>query len=101
MAKRTYTKEFKVEAVRQVVEGGKSVASVARDLGISANLLHRWQRALEEEAAEKAFPGKGRVSAEGEELRRLRRELADALEENSFLKKAAAYFAKDRGRGTK
>jgi len=100
MAKRTYTKEFKVEAVRQVVEGGKSIASVARDLGISPNLLYCWKRDLSSEG-ESAFPGKGRLSPEEEELRRLRRELADALEENSFLKKAAAYFAKDRGRGTK
>lgn len=100
MAKRSFTPEFKQEAVRQVTELGRPVASVARSLNISANLLHRWKRDLGE-SPKGAFPGKGRLRPEDEEIRRLKREIEDLREENSFLKKAAAYFAKERPRGTK
>jgi transposase len=100
MAKRSFTPEFKQEAVRQVTEEGRSIASVARKLDVSPNLLHRWRRDLKQSPAG-AFPGKGRMRPEDEELRRLRREVEDLREENSFLKKAAAYFAKERPRGTK
>jgi len=98
--KRTYTAEFKREAVRQVEELGKSVSLVARSLEISPNLLHRWRRDLSTHATQ-AFPGKGKLRPEEEEIRRLKRELEDLREENAFLKKAAAYFAKERPRGTR
>ncbi len=89
-----FSRAFKVEAVRQVVADGRSVTEVARDLEISRNLLYRWKRTLEADAAA-AFPGHGRMEPEQEELRRLRQELATAREERDFLKKAIAFFAKE------
>jgi len=71
--RRTYTKEFKIEAVRLVTDGGRRVTEVARELGIDPNLLHGWKAQLRAEA-ENAFPGKGNVSADQEELVRLRKE---------------------------
>ena len=84
--RRGFSREYKVEAVRQVLEEGRSVAAVARDLEISRNLLYRWKRQLEADSSE-AFPGHGRMKPEQEELRRLRRELATVREERDFLKK--------------
>ena len=92
--RRGFSREFKVEAVRQVVEQDRAVAAVARDLEISRHLLYRWKRQLEAEAKD-AFPGHGRMQPEQEEVRRLRRELATAREERDFLKKAIAFFAKE------
>lgn len=91
--RRTYTKEFKVEAVRMVTEGGHRLSEVARDLGIHESLLGRWRRQIEQGAAE-AFPGKGRLRPEQEELRRLQRDLARVTEEREILKKALAIFSK-------
>lgn len=85
MGKRKFTREFKIEAVQQATRGGRSQAAVARDLGISANLLVRWKKQLEEEGKE-AFPGKGHLKPEDEERRRLEREIRQLREENEFLK---------------
>jgi transposase len=92
--RRGFSREFKVEAVRQVVEEGRSVAAVARDLEISRNLLYRWKRQVEAEPTD-AFPGHGRMKPEQEELQQLRRELATVREERDFLKKTIAFFAKE------
>ncbi len=92
--RRGFSREFKVEAVRQVVERERTVAEVARDLEMSRSVLYRWKRQLTAEA-DAAFPGNGRLPPEQAELRRLRRELATAREERDFLKKAIAFFAKE------
>jgi transposase len=91
--RRSFDRAFKMEAVRLVTEGRRKVAAVARDLGISANLLHRWKQQFSENGGQ-AFPGKGHQSAEQEELRRLRRQLADVTEERDILKKALAVFSR-------
>jgi len=91
--RRSFDRAFRVEAVRLVTEEKRKAAEVARDLGVSATLLHRWKRQLAEEG-ERAFPGKGRQSAEQEELRWLRRQLADVTEERDILKKALAVFSR-------
>lgn len=91
--RRNYDREFKLEAVRLSHEAGRSVSGVARNLGISANVLHRWRRQLAD-SGEGAFPGKGHMTPEQEELRRLRRELADVTEERNILKKALAVFSR-------
>ncbi len=94
--RRQYTREFKVEAVRLMDESGRSKAQIARELGIHESLLGRWRAQLGTgRPAEAAFPGNGRLSAAEAEVRRLRRELEQARQENAFLKKAAAYFAKE------
>ena len=86
-----YSREFKLEAVR-LVQQGKTAAAVARDLGISAELLRRWKRDVEA-GGDRAFPGHGRPKPENEELVALRREVKRLREDRDFLKKAAAYFA--------
>ncbi len=91
--RRKYARAFKYEAVKLVVEGGRSVAAVARNLGVNENLLHRWKRQYLEDT-EYAFPGKGRLKPPEEAVRRLQRELADVREERDILKKALAIFSK-------
>jgi transposase len=98
--RRSFPREFKVEAVRQVVEQNRSIAEVARELGISASLLGLWKQQLLADA-EQAFPGKGRLKVADEELRRLERENRELRLELEFVKKTAAYFAKERSRGSK
>ena len=88
-----YDRQFKIDAVSMVVNGERIVASVARDLGIDPNLLYRWKQELSNEQSE-AFPGKGRLGPQEEELRRLRRELEQAKEDREILKKALAFFSK-------
>jgi transposase len=92
-SRRDFDRAFKVEAVRLITEEKRKVAEVARELDIQANLLHRWKRELSEES-HGAFPGKGHQSPEQEELRRLRRELADVTEERDILKKAISVFSR-------
>jgi len=69
--RRKFSREFKIEAVRLVTEGGMTMAEVARDLDIRPNLLGRWKKQFTENPDE-AFPGKGHQSPEQEELKRLR-----------------------------
>ncbi len=94
-SRRTHSREFKLEAVKQVVEQGRSVADVAKGLGVHPSLLQRWKTQLEAEGAV-AFPGHGKQREAEEEIRRLRRELSIARQERDILKKAAAYFANDK-----
>jgi transposase len=92
--RRTYTAEFKAEAVKLVTEQGYSVAEAARSLGVSENLIRSWKHALQAKGAD-AFPGQGRAPAAEEELRRLRAENKRLLAERDILKKAAAFFARE------
>jgi len=91
--RRKFSKEFKIEAVKLVTEGGMSITQVARDLDIGRNLLARWKRQLEEDTD--AFPGKGNQSPDNEEMTRLRRRVTQLEMERDILKKAVGYFAKD------
>ena len=93
--RRRYTKAFKVEAVQLALESEKSLAEVARDLGIRPALLHSWKQALEQRAPEAAFPGHGKAAGPEDEVRRLQRQLAQVEQERDFLKKAAAFFARE------
>ena len=93
-SRRSFTKEFKVEAVRLLTEGKCSVAQVARDLGIRDTMLGRWKQEIAQNPAG-AFPGKGQGKPEEEELRRLRRDNERLRMERDILKKAAAIFSKD------
>jgi transposase len=93
--RRQFTREFKLEAVR-LVKQGQSVSSVATALGIRPAMVRNWKRQVEGGGEKEIFRGHGRVTSQEEELRRLRRELARVTEERDFLKKAAAYFAKEK-----
>ena len=91
--RRKFDREFKIETVRLITERGMSLAQVARDLDIHENVLRKWKNQYLEDVRN-AFPGKGRLKPEEEELRRLRRELANVKEERDILKKAVAIFSK-------
>ena len=90
--RKTYTAEFKVQAVRMVTDQKLSVAEAARRLGINENLLRLWKKAFLDRGTD-AFPGHGCLSPADEELHRLRAEVARLRAERDLLKKAAAYFA--------
>ncbi len=99
--RRAFTAEFKLEAVRRADErraAGVPLTQVARELGVTDDLLRRWRRQVGERAGAPpaaVFPGNGRLPADEEELRRLKRENARLQQENAFLKSAAAYFARE------
>ena len=93
--KKTYNKEFKVKACELVKEDGIKVAVVAEKFGIHQNMLYRWIEEYETYGNE-AFVGKGHQKAADAQLRKLRKENERLKMENEILKKAAAYFAKDR-----
>lgn len=91
--RRSYTETFKEEAVRLVRESGHPIAQVARDLGIAAHLLYRWR--AEQQQAEGRGYTRHSLRAEQAELAQLRRENAILKQERDFLKRAAAFFAKE------
>ena len=95
----TYSKEFKLEAIRLAKESGKPVTQVARELALRVNQIYKWKKQLEEKQ-DAAFSGKrGQMSTDKDkdvEIRRLRKALADSQEENAFLKKTAIFFARNQ-----
>jgi transposase len=94
-SRRKHSAEFKREAVQLSREAGRTVGQVAANLGIDRSLLQRWRSEMESHGAE-AFPGNGRAKASDVEVLQLRKDLARALQERDILKKALAYFAKER-----
>jgi transposase len=92
--RRKYDREFKIEAVKLVTERGTSIAEAARNLGIHENLLRTWKKKYLEDTAD-SFPGKGHLKPQDEQLRCLRKKLADVEEERDILKKALAIFSKE------
>jgi transposase len=91
MARRKFTREFKVSAVKLVNEQGYSPAEAARSLGVDRSSIGAWVAKYSAEAG-LAPTGDGALQAE---LRRLRKENARLREEREILKKAAAFFAKE------
>jgi len=96
--RRSFTEEFKREAVRLATERG-NVSAVARDLGVHESVLNRWKRRLQEQAdilgsQSRPFPGRG--NARDEEVAKLQRENARLKEENAILKKAVGIFTSRR-----
>jgi transposase len=94
MARRQYTQEFKLEAVRLIKERGVSVVQAARDLEVGEGLLRRWAKEVLSDQ-QHAFPGQGQLKPDQLEIERLRREVAKLKAERDILKKAAAYFARE------
>src|SRR5215467_13947714 len=83
---KTYTPEFKREAVCLAQTSGKPIAQVARELGISDSSIHQWRKELAEHASQ-AFPGSGHQTVQEEEMRRLKRELEVVKQERDILKR--------------
>ena len=94
MRRRVFSREFKVEAVKLVRDRGVAVAQASRDLEVAESVLRRWMRDLSSDPVQ-AFPGRGQMKPEQQEIDRLRREVAKLKAERDILKKAAAYFARD------
>ncbi len=92
--RKTYNNEFKLSAVKMIVEGGMSVIRISKDLGVNENSLYKWKRDYLTDQ-QNAFPGKGRMKPEDEELRKLKKELHIVKMERDILKKAIAFFAKE------
>ncbi len=89
MSSKRFTEDFRVEAVKQVIERGHSVADVASRLGISTHSLYAWRKRYS-----KASTTHPTANDQLSELRRLKSELRRVTEERDIQKKAAAYFAK-------
>jgi transposase len=89
---KTYTAEFKREAVRLACRSSAPIAQVAQELGISDTSIYQWRKALTAHGDE-AFPGSGHQTAQEEELRRLKRELEVTRQERDILKKAFIVFS--------
>lgn len=88
--RKTFTPEYRREAARLVIDTGRTIAAVAREIGVGEQLLGRW---VQQERA-----GTGGVEVpldldERSELERLRREVSELRMDNEFLGKAAAFFA--------
>ena len=94
MQRRKFSREFKVEAVRLVREGGVPAAQAARDLDVHVNVLRKWVKEFSTDPGQ-AFPGHGQMKPEQLEIERLRREVAKLKAERDILKKAAAFFARE------
>jgi len=93
LPRKSYTAEYKLEAIRLASDPESSIKKAAEGLGIPEGQLYRWMRA-HKKSGNGAFPGKGVVSRD-EELFQLRRELKRVTEERDFLKKTATFFARE------
>ncbi len=99
--RRAFSPEFKVEAVRLMRErraAGVSLAQVGRELDVRPDVLRRWARQMDGwpgASGRDGFPGNGQLPSTEAEVRRLQRENAVLRQERDFLKKAAAFFAKE------
>ena len=91
-ARRQFTDEFKKGAVGLVLDEGRTVGQVARDLDLTESALRNW---VERERADRTQGRTGLTTEEREELLRLRREVRTLRTEREILKEAAAFFAKE------
>ena len=90
MSRQRYSPEFKDEAVRQVIDHGRSVAEVAERLGVSSHSLHKWVKAVKPDKTDEQA---AQLLEAKSEILKLRAELRRTEEERDILKKAARYFA--------
>lgn len=96
-----YSKEFRSEAVKMVVEGNVSAYEASRQLSLPKSTLENWVRAFKSGKLG-TIGGQQRPLTEVElELDRVKRELVQVKQERDILKKAAAYFAKESLSGTR
>ena len=93
-----YTQDFRREAVRRSDDPDTSPTEVARELGIHPGQIYNWRRQYKR-LSDKQFNSVKGVDysvEESEEIRKLKRHISDLKEENEFLKKATAYFSKEK-----
>jgi transposase len=92
--RRSFTEEFKAGAVRLVLDEGKSISQVGRDLDVAQSVVGNW---VKQARADRSQGKTGLTTEERAELTRLRREVKDLRQQRDILKKAAAFFAKESG----
>lgn len=92
--RKSYSREFKLEAVKLIAEQGYTYSKASESLGISPQMLHRWKSEFELKG-ESVFPGNGKLCGLEEEVASLREENRQLRMEREILKKAAAFFAKE------
>jgi transposase-like protein len=92
---RSYDKEFKLNAIKLFLEGGRTYPQVSKELGIPLGTLATWVKEYKN-TGEKAFPGKGHLKPSDTEVNNLRKELAIVREERDILKKALGIFSSPR-----
>lgn len=93
-ARRTFTREFKLQAIKLITEQGYSYAEAARQLGVRDTQLRLWKKQFDADT-EQAFPGRGNKPFLEAEVERLRAENKRLQRERDLLKKATAFFAKE------
>lgn len=91
--RRTYSREFKLDAVRLAETSDESMAQIERNLGITEGCLRKWRSRLAADG-ESAFPGHGNLPPDQERVRQLERQLEIARQERDILKKAIAIFSR-------
>ncbi len=89
--RRSFPDEYKAEVIELCRAGGRSIAAVARDLDLSETAVRRWVTQAEVDAGRRD----GLITAEREELSRLRKEVRVLREERDILKRATAFFARE------
>jgi transposase len=87
-----YSREFKLEAVKMVLEQGLKVRQAALNLGIAPSTMGQWVKQFSKQGSE-SFPGSGKLLPTDERVRTLERDLKRVTQERDILKKAIAYFA--------
>ena len=93
--RKTYSKEFKLEAIRLYESSQKSAAQIEVDLDLPAGMIHKWRRHYKGQGSA-AFVGKGHQAELEAEIKRLRRELEVARQERDILKAAVIFFSKEQ-----
>ena len=93
--KRTYTKEFKRQALAMLIRGNKSLNNIAGSLGIPSSTLVQWKKKSDKEGGN-VFSGEETISPEQTEISRLKKELAEAKMERDILKDAISIFGKKK-----
>lgn len=94
MGQKKYDKAYKEQVAFRILSGESTIRDSANELGVHYTTVRDWVRTYKRDGND-AFPGSGHLKPEDEEMRNLRKQLADLKEENEILKKAAAYFAKN------
>ena len=98
--RKRYDNEFRREAIRISSQPDVTCGQIEQELGLYQGAISRWKREMKEKK-DSAFPGNGKLPAEQEELRALRRENERLRRERDILKKAAAYFSMDAIKDTR
>jgi transposase len=97
--RRSFDRDFKRQAIRLVLEDGKSCRSVERDLGLSEGTVYKWVRQGKDDP-DHCFPGKGHLKPSDADFRKILRENDLLRRERDILKKALAIFSKPRLKNT-